>query len=445
MHRNTLLKSSNLESIYSSRRKRILLNIKGKAALFCSAPITNRDVEENYVPNPDLFYLTGLTEPKAALLLLGTARGPRSIIFMRDRDLATERWTGERIGIKRARKALRVDEVRDIEQLETDLPRLISGLDVLYYAAGSDPDMDEYVWAMFKTPTGPRLNFPHTLSDARLLTAEMRLVKDREEIRIMKHAADITAWSYVELMPQIKYVTSEVHAARLLESIFARLGADHPAFPTIVAAGKNAVYLHHSPKLQPLWKKELVLIDAGASYRGYSSDVTRTVPVSGKFSGPQALVYDIVAGAARAAISEARPGSTLSDLHRAAAVKIAAGLASERIVKHKLSALLGNEKYKLYFIHRIGHWLGIDTHDIAPIHARRTGVRQMSHDRPFVPGNVVTVEPGLYFAPDDASVAKPFRGIGIRIEDDILITEKGCEVITARMPVNRSDLESLLG
>ena len=437
-------KKNEFEAKYASRRARIIKQIKGEAAIFSSSPVQNqsRDLAFPYRQDSDFFYLTGFPESEAVLVLLGSSRGPRSILYLRDRNPDDERWTGERLGLKRAKKRFRLDEVRSIEQFGSDLATLLPDARALHYAAGSNPKIDRSVWDVFKSTVGPRPAMPHILKDARLITSQMRSVKDRDEIRSLRHAAHITAKSFVEFAQRIREVKSERHGAELLGSLFARYGGHGLAFPTIVAAGKNATTLHHEPQFHPLWQRELVLVDAGAMFNGYMGDVTRTFPVSGTFSRAQAAVYDIVLEASQQAIQASKAGNSLDDVHQAAVRVITKGLLDLRVLKGNIPQLINNFSYRKYFMHRTGHWLGLDVHDIAPIYVQDTLVPPAL--RPLEPGNVFTVEPGLYFEVNDSSVPAAYRGIGIRIEDNVLITAGGCEVLTSGMPNGRKEIEALM-
>lgn len=437
------------ESIYLSRRLKLIRQIRGDVALFVNpAELTkSRDQSHSYQSGSDFFYLTGFNEPEAALVLSGAAQGPRSIIYLRERDAVFERWNGERLGIKRAKKLFRVDEVRNIDQLAQDLPQLLLHARSLHYTPGLHAEYDALIWKQFCTPLAPRLQQPNIFKDARLITSEMRFVKDRNEIRNLKHAADITARGFVQFLPHVGSMSSEKHAAETLESIFAKLGAHGLSFPTIVAAGKNATTLHHQPQLQPLWKRELVLIDAGASFRGYAGDITRTVPVSGKFSGPQADVYDLVHSAVTLAVGKAKPDVSLDDIHEAVVKHLTKGLVDLKVLKGSVADLISEGAYRKCFMHRTGHWLGIDVHDISPVtvtNAAGTSLHAPASMRPLVPGNAFTIEPGLYFDPRDTSIPVAFRGIGIRLEEDVLVTSSGCDVMTAALPIAREDIEQLM-
>lgn len=434
------------EQVFLERRKRLLKLIKGEAALFVSADEKqfSRDVYYPYRQENNLYYLTGICEQDCALLLLGNARGARSILFLRDRDAAQEKWTGERIGIRRAKRWFDVDEVRPIESFDKDIAKLLSHSETLHYITGVNTAMDAFVLRLFQTPIGPRTNFPNCFKDARLLLSEMRFVKDHSEISAIKRAADITGRALLDLAPRLRYLTSERHAAMELEGLFYRRGASGVAFPTIVASGKNATVLHHAPRSNPIWKKELVLFDVGATFHGYASDISRTLPVLGKFSPAQAQVYDVVHIALKAALSKAAPGSTLDRIHSRATSQLTKGLIELGILDGTLSAQLRSQAYKPYYMHRTGHWLGLDVHDISPLGPKNKRISH-SYSKPLVPGNVFTVEPGLYLDPNDKTIPEPFRGIGIRIEEDVLITDSGYEVLSTRFPTERADIEALLG
>ncbi len=431
-------KSASVQSILSSRRRKIRKSIMGDAALFMGNPevVASRDVYHPYRQNSDFFYLTGIEEPGCALLILGNNKGPRSILFLRDRDESIEQWVGERIGISRAKRRYGFDEVKDINEIEETLLEYIKTQHKLYYALGSDDSIDAFISEALKTSVGPNPNFPVTLSDSRVLTSPLRLIKDKREIKCIRHAANITAHSFMDLVPQLKKVSSEIHAARLIEANFAKYGGPRLAFPTIVASGKNATCLHHSPSLQPLWQRELVLIDAGASFQGYAADITRTFPVLGKFTTPQAEIYDLVHFALTAAINRAKKGSTLTHIHDTVVRTLTRGLVELGILEGTVQDLIKNEEYKRFFMHGSGHWLGLDVHDIAPAVPKK----QLK----FVPGHVFTIEPGLYFNPKDKSIPKEYRGIGIRLEEDVLITEKGNSVLSQTLPIARDDIEQLM-
>ncbi len=435
------------ESRFKARRKKVLSRIKGEAAIFCSAAETtrSRDLQYSFHQNSDFFYLTGFEEPDAVLLLLGGTKGPRSVLFLRERSPEFERWIGPRLGTKRAQKKFEIDEVLPIDTLSKRLPKLLAPVlqttGVVHFTPGLRKEIDELIWSGFSSPVNPRPGNPNTIKDARLLTSEMRLKKDRDEIRAIRHACDITAESFWKLARSLNTVKSERHAARILESSFSEFGGHGIAFETIVASGKHATTLHHHPTFQPLWKRELVLIDAGASYNGYCADITRTFPASGTFSSNQALVYDVVHNALVRATRKVAPGRTLDQIHQAAVSAITSGLVALGVLEGTVRELIALEAYKPFFMHRTSHWLGIDVHDISPISLN--GKVIPSHKIPLEPGYVFTIEPGLYFDPKDKSVPVEFRGIGIRLENDILVTNSGYEILTEQIPTERSEVEKI--
>ena len=434
------------EKLFSLRRARLLKSIKGEAALFVSAPPAHLSRDQNYYfrQNTDLLYLTGLNEPEIFLLLIGSNQGVRSVLFCRDRDPAQEVWQGERLGLRRAKRLVQVDEVKDISTFEKTVKELLKSVESLHYALGSNPRSDKFVIDLLKTNVSPRPGVPSILKDSRSLTAPMRFVKDKEEILSLRHAGNVTAEALMRIAPLLKNARSELHAARQIEAIFAELGCAQIGFHTIVASGKNATELHHEPSLQPLWKNELVLIDCGADYKGYSGDITRVFPVSGDFSAPVKEVYNVVHAALEAGKKQVRPGSSLSDIHNAALSRLVSGLIDLKILKGNENSIIESEQYKPFFMHRIGHWLGLDVHDIAPLYEKKPGIKDSSWEKPLVPGNALTVEPGLYFHPSNERIPKRFRGIGIRLEDSVLVTSHGLEVLSKKVPSNIEDVVQLV-
>ncbi|MCB0346312.1 MAG: aminopeptidase P N-terminal domain-containing protein [Bdellovibrionales bacterium] len=434
------------ESVFRGRRNSFLRSIKGDCALLIAAParLKSRDQHYEYFQDQNFLYLTGVEEPGCALVLRGVSSGPRTVLFVRDRDAVAERWQGERLGVRRAKRRFEVDEVRCIEQLPDDLEELVKGSRKLYYGPGVDSELDRFVFSLFQNPTAPRPGCPTGLEDARVILSEMRFVKDRDEIRALKHAADITTHSFAKLAKQLKTFKSEIHCARTLEQYFVELGASGTAFDTIVASGRNAAVLHHHPSHQPLWKRQMLLIDAGARHRGYCADVTRVYPSEGGFIGAQADVYDCVEKALRAACDRVRPGTNLNSIHLAACREITRGLVDMGILEGDVPTLMAEGAYKKYFMHRTSHWLGLDVHDINPLFWTKSGKEKDSYSRPLVAGNVFTVEPGLYFDPNDKTIPEAFRGIGVRLEDDVLVTPGGRTVLTAELPSKRTEVEEML-
>ncbi|HMO16683.1 MAG TPA: aminopeptidase P N-terminal domain-containing protein [Oligoflexia bacterium] len=430
------------ENRFSQRRKKLLSQIKTEMAIFSAAPerLMSRDLSYPFVQNSDFFYLTGLEETPG-ILVLRNSNGPKSILYIKDRNPEEERWVGERIGIKRARRRFKVDDIRPFEQFEADFPTLIEGTRAIHYAPGTNELLDNLVWSFLSSPLSPRYGQPAILKDPRIITSEMRVTKDKDEVSSSRRAIDITARALRDIARQLPEVKSEKQCALLLESYFAKYGGSGTSFPTIVAAGKNATVLHHSPGFSPIWKQDLVLIDSGTKFKGYSGDITRVYPVSGKFSTAQADVYDAVHEAVEDALSKSMPGNCLDDIHIAAARSLTRSLIDLSVLSGNPSTLFAKGAYKKYFMHRTGHWLGLDVHDTSPATLRGEPTPSALH--PLQSGMLYTVEPGLYFPADDNEIPKELRGIGIRLEEDILITAKGHEVLSAGMPIERKEVENL--
>ncbi len=434
------------ETHYFQRRSRLLRLLKNQIMIVTAAPeaVSSRDQFHPYFQNPNFFYLTGFEEPQSVLILSGTGRGPRSVLFLSERDSLHEKWDGEKLGLKRAKRRFRLDEVRDISNLGKDLPELLKGAEQVHYTIGSHPTVDDVLLKMLSHKLGPVTHAPSGLLDARVLLHEQRFLKDKQEISLLRRAAQITCEAFRSLGPIIREAKSELHCARLLEAQFAALGADGTSFTTIIASGKHATTLHHRPTHSPLWKRELVLIDAGARYKGYPADVTRTFPASGKFSPAQAAAYDVVLEAKNQVEKKIRAGITMDELQEICVRELTRGLRELRIISTPLPKAIADGEYKPFFMHRIGHYLGIDVHDIAPRRLDARGIAQAQYSLPLPAGCMITVEPGLYFDPRDQDLPKEFRGVGIRIEDDVLVTTLGCEVLTSAMPTSREAIEQLM-
>jgi len=430
------------ENRYAARRKKILQSIKEDVAIFSSAPTHHhsRDIEYPYRQDSNFYYLTGFNEDESILVLRGNKK-PRTILYLKDRNPLEEQWVGTRLGLKRARKRFSVDDIRPIGQFQNDFKSLTYSTNSIYYSLGNNKLVDSLITDYLKSTYHPKFEEPCVLKDARLLTANMRLIKDKDEILLTKRASTITARALKEIVPYLNQMKNEKQCALSLESLFAKYGAQGSSFNTIVAAGKNATTLHHTPGFSPLWKKELVLIDCGADFQGYSGDITRVFPVSGKFTQEQAAVYDVVASAVEAGTQKALAGNSLDDIHEAATKELTRGLIDLSILKGNITQNLVKGLSKPYFMHRTGHWLGLDVHDISPNTFKNHACH--SYVVPLEPGMIFTIEPGLYFRYDDETVPKAFRGIGIRLEEDILITQKGFDILSKDVPLLRTEIESL--
>lgn len=397
----------------------------------------NADTHYPYRHDSSFYYLTGFVEPDAVLLLLAGER-PRSVLFCRVKDPEREIWEGFLWGPEAARTMFGVDEAWPISELDQRLPELLQDQDQLFTLLGHSREWDERVavWVnQLRAGSRRGIRAPEVWRDVRELVHEMRLFKDDSEISLMRRAADISARAHERCMRtacagQPEYVLE----AELLHE-FTRSGSRYPAYPSIVASGPNACVLHYVENTRRMADGELVLIDAGCEWQGYAADITRTWPVGTRFSAEQRQLYEIVLAAQKAAIAAARPGQHWNRPHEEAVRVLTAGLVDAGLLRMSVQDALEQEAYRRFYMHRTGHWLGMDVHDCGQY-------KQEGQWRALQPGMVLTVEPGLYVRADD-DIDPRFHHIGIRIEDDVLITADGCEVLTAAAPKEVADLEAL--
>jgi Xaa-Pro aminopeptidase len=411
---------------FAQRRQAVLekLGETGVLVLAAAPELTvGRDTELRYVVDAELYYLTGYTEPEAILVLNGSSTDAPFTMFVRPRDPAREQWTGSRGGIEAARENFQADVAHPIGELSQHLPALLAAADVVYARLGAGrPELDGSLQraltdARARRPRTGRA--PHTLTDPGEILDPMRMLKDEDELACIREAARITGDAFVETLARVRDGLGEWEIEAAIEYGFRSRGASGPAFPTIAAAGINATVLHYIRNDGVARDGDLVLLDAGARYRMYCADVTRTVPVSGKFSQEQRDIYDVVLAAHDAAIKATRAGASADAPHNAALAVLADGLIGLGLANGTPEAVIDDANgLKRYYPHRTSHWLGLDVHDVGS-YVTRTGPVLLA------PNMVMTIEPGLYI---------PERGIGIRIEDDVVVTESGCEVITAAVP-----------
>jgi Xaa-Pro aminopeptidase len=412
----------------------------GGIAIVPTAPerIRNRDSDYLYRFDSYFYYLTGFPEPEAVLVLLGGPE-PKSILFCREKHPERELWEGLRYGPEAARAAFGFDEAYPFTAIDDAIPKLMANRSALHYAPGLDPAWDarclrwlNEVRALARTG----VTAPVEIRDLRVALDEMRLVKDAHEIATMRRAASISAGAHVRAMRATRpgAMEYEIEAELLYE--FRRHGAQFPAYWPIVAGGANACVLHYRDNSQALADGDLLLIDAGCELDGYASDITRTFPVNGRFSGPQRAVYDLVAAAQAAAIAEVRPGNGWNAPHDAAVQVLAQGFIDLGLCSGSLDEVLEKEHYKQFYMHRTGHWLGLDVHDAGDY-------KEHGEWKRLAPGMTLTVEPGCYIRPADG-VPERFWNIGVRIEDDALVTAAGCEIVTAQAPKRADDIEALM-
>ncbi len=426
-------------SPHIERRRRVLAQMGEGVMIIAQAPeaLRNRDTHYPYRHDSYFHWLTGFPEPEAVLVLVA-GRRPRQILFCREKHPERETWDGYRYGPKVAAELFGFDAAYPVDQLDRRIGRYVADQPSLHYIIGRDPAWDTRVvsWVNgVRARARAGVRAPERLIDARGMLDELRLIKDAHEIALMRRAADISAAAHRRAMRAAAPGGHEYEVEAELLYEFRRQGAAAPAYAPIVAGGANACVLHYVSNDQPLRDGDLLLIDAGAEYGGYAADITRTFPVNGRYSGPQRTVYEIVLAAQDAAIAQVRPGNAWNAPHEAALRVLTQGLKDIKVLRGEVDGLLEAEAYKPYYMHRTGHWLGMDVHD--------AGEYKMGGEwRPFQPGMTCTVEPGLYLRADDQRVPKAYRGLGIRIEDDVLVTEAGCEALTGGVPKTVADIEA---
>jgi Xaa-Pro aminopeptidase len=431
------MKPADVPAVYAGRRRRLAEAIGEGVAVVPTAEerLRNRDTHYPYRFDSHFYYLTGFTEPEAVLVL---AAG-KSILFCRSRNPERETWDGFRHGPEAARERFGFDEAYPVESLDQQMARLLENQPALHYPMGADPHWDARAigWLnAVRAKVRAGIAAPERVHDVRAPVDDMRLVKDAHEANVMRRAARIAASAHRRAMQRTRpgRYEYEVEAELLYE--FRRQGAQFPAYSPIVAGGANACVLHYVFNDALLRDGDLLLIDAGCELDGYASDITRTFPVNGRFDAAQREVYEIVLASQRAAMDKVRPGNGWNEPHDAAVRVLAQGLIDLKLVSGGLQEVLEKETYKRFYMHRTGHWLGLDVHDAGDY-------KRKGSWRALVPGMTLTVEPGLYIRAED-DIPERLRNIGIRIEDDVLVTEAACEVITAEAPKALADVEALM-
>lgn len=424
------------------RRKALLAKMApASAAIIFAAPEATRsnDSEYPYRQNSDFWYFTGFNEPEAALILIKSDENHHhSVLFNRVRDLTAEIWFGRRLGQDAAPDALAVDRALPWDDIGEQLPQLLNGLDVVYHAQGLYAETDALLFASLeKLRRGARQNLtaPATLTDWRPWVHEMRLFKSPEEQAVLREAGRISALAHTRAMQTCRPGQFEYQLEGEINHEFTRHGARFPSYNTIVGAGVNGCILHYTENESQMRDGELVLIDAGCELKGYAGDITRTFPVNGKFTAPQRAIYNIVLESLTTALRLFRPGTSIREVNAEVVRIMVSGLVELGVMEGDVDALIDAQAHRQFFMHGLSHWLGLDVHDV--------GFYGNDRDRTLEPGMVITVEPGLYIAPD-ADVPAEYRGIGIRIEDDIIITADGNENLTDSVVKDPDEIEALM-
>jgi Xaa-Pro aminopeptidase len=428
-------------SPFRARRERLLAAMGTGIAIVPTAPerLRNRDSDYLYRFDSYFYYLCGFPEPEAVLVLVAGAE-PKSILFCREKHPERELWDGHRHGPEAATEAFGLDAAHSIAALDEEVPRLMANQPSLHYAPGMDATWDARILGWLNKVRGlarTGVAAPAEIRDLRVALDEMRLVKDAHEIGTMRRAAAISSGAHARAMRATHPGRAEYEIEAELLHEFRRHGAQFPAYWPIVASGPNACVLHYRENDRRMENGDLLLIDAGCELDGYASDITRTFPVNGRFSGPQRDVYALVLAAQAAAIAAVKPGNGWNAPHDAAVAVLAQGFVDLGLCAGPVERVLETEDYKRFYMHRTGHWLGLDVHDAGDY-------KSGGEWKPLVPGMMLTVEPGCYIRPAE-NVPQAFWNIGVRIEDDALVTAEGCDIITAAAPKQIAEIEALMG
>jgi Xaa-Pro aminopeptidase len=427
-------------AVFQGRRRALADRMGSGIAIVPTAPerARNRDAHYPYRFDSYFYYLSGFREPEAVLVVIA-GKEPRSILFCREKDPDKEVWDGFRYGPEAARAAFGFDEAHPVSALEREMPRLMADCGAVYCHLGADDTWDARVlgWVnAVRAQVRSGVNAPVEFRDVHDVLDEMRLIKDPAELDVMRRAARISAAAHRRAMRAARPGCAEYELEAELLHEFRRHGAQAPAYTPIVAGGERACVLHYVENSARVRDGELVLIDAGCELDGYASDITRTFPVNGTFSAPQREIYELVLEAQRAALDAVKPGNPWIAPHEAAVRVLAQGLIDLQLLSGTLDEALEKETYKPFYMHRTGHWLGLDVHDAGKY-------RDGAEWRPLVPGMVLTVEPGCYVRRAEG-VPERYAGIGVRIEDDVRVTESGCEILTAEAPKSIADIEACM-
>lgn len=428
---------------YGQRRTQLMAQMEANSIAIvptASETVRNRDVEHPFRQDSDFYYLSGFAEANACLVLIPGREEGEYILFCQDKNPEMEIWTGRRVGPEGAAIDYYADQAYPIEAIDTVLPDLIEGKNRIYSSIGANTAFDNQLtsWVnQVKAKVRKGAQVPHEYSNLDYLLHEMRLVKSTAEIELMQKAADISAIAHCRAMQIAKAGCYEYQLEAEILHEFTHAGSRWPAYPSIVGGGDNACILHYTNNDAQINDGDLVLIDAGCELDYYAADITRTFPVNGQFNPEQKALYELVLKAQLAAIDEVKPGNSWNAGHEAAVKVLVTGLLELGLLEGEAEQIIADESYRKFYMHRTGHWLGMDVHDVGEYRIDKEW-------RPLKPGMALTVEPGLYIAPDCEEVEERWRGIGIRIEDDVVVTEEGCLVLSQQVPKQVAEIEALM-
>jgi Xaa-Pro aminopeptidase len=399
----------------------------------------SNDTQYRFRQDSDFYYLTGFEEPDS-IAVIAPGREHKYTLFVRPRDPEQEIWVGRRAGVEGAKSEFGADESFPVAEFDEKLQDILDGAEKLYYRLGVHSDLDSKIIqriAQMRALNRKPIHPPRTIIDPATIVHEMRVLKSPEEIDLMQKAADIAAEAHVEAMKTVRPGMKEYEVEAQIEQVFRRRGAAGPSYTSIIGAGENATVLHYINNDGELRDGDLLLVDAGAEYKGYASDITRTFPINGRYSEAQRDIYDLVLETQMSCVEMVRPGVTHDELKAHSVEMLTEGMVRLGLLKGKPADLIKEEKYKQFYMHGLGHLLGIDVHDVGIYYYEK-------QSRALEPGVVMTVEPGIYVAPDTKDIPEKYLGIGVRIEDDVLCTNNGPRVLTTKVPKQPEEIEALM-
>ncbi len=401
--------------------------------------VRSNDTQYRFRQDSDFYYLTGFEEPEA-IAVIAPGRPEKYTLFVRPRDPEQEIWVGRRAGVEGAKSEFGANQSYPIAEFDDRLQDILDGAEKLYYRLGVQADLDHKIIRQISEMRAINrrpIHAPRTIIDPATIVHEMRVLKSAGEIELMQRAADIAAEAHVEAMKAVRPGMKEYEVEALIEQVFRRHGAAGPAYTSIVGAGANATVLHYINNDGDLRDGELLLVDAGAEYKGYASDITRTFPINGRYTKAQREIYDLVLAAQMSCVEMVRPGVTHDELKAHSVEVLTEGMVRLGLLKGEPATLIKEEKYKQFYMHGLGHLLGIDVHDVGIYYYDK-------RSRALEPGVVMTVEPGIYVAPETKDIPEQYLGIGVRIEDDVLCTQNGPRVLTTKVPKHADEIEALM-